>query len=94
MLKTATVIKIALALLVIWLFVGGASNRSEGFGGTGPATYIQLASSSGYYPYWRYGYGYMWPYWRYVYPYPEYGQHYNYPKPYGFYNFYGGNYGL
>lgn len=47
------------------------TNAKEAFGGTSPATLMQLSASSGYYPFWRYGYGYRWPYYRYVYPYRD-----------------------
>lgn len=74
------------ALVLYWLF-----GKREGFA-TSPGTLIQLAASSGYYPFWRYGYGYRWPYYRYIYPYyanhPSYTSYYQqgmYPRPYGWY---------
>lgn len=74
---------------VVYLFLRDRS--AESFA-TSPATLIQLAASSGYYPFWRYGYGYMWPYYRYLYPYygnhPTYSSYYRdaqYPRPAGWY---------
>lgn len=70
-------------LLTLFLWWMLTKNR-ESFG-TSPGVFDQLASSSGYYPYWRYGYGYDWPYYRYVYPYPEYSTYPKYPKPWGWF---------
>lgn len=70
-------------LFVLWKFLG---NKKEGWG-TSPATLIQLASSSGYYPYQRYGFGYNYPRYRYRYPYySSYPMGY-YPLPYGKYKY-------
>lgn len=68
--------------LIVWWFL---TSNKEAFG-TSPGVFDQLASSSGYYPYWRYGYGYNWPYYRYIYPYPEYSSYRRYPRPWGWYN--------
>jgi len=61
-------------------------------------TFIQLAAASGYYPFWRYGYGYRYPYYRYMMPYYDYtserggrskgwggSSNITYPKPHGYY---------
>jgi hypothetical protein len=56
-----------------------------------PATLIQLSASSGYYPFWQYGYGYRYPYYRFMYPhYNNYTSphHAHFPKPYGTYKYY------
>jgi hypothetical protein len=72
-----------IALLFLWKIFGG--NR-EGWA-TSPATMIQLASSSGYYPYYRYGFGYQYPYYRYRYPFHTYYPMGYYPLPYGKYKY-------
>jgi hypothetical protein len=83
-----SLLHIIVAAFVLYLLF----SKRENFGGTSPATLIQLAASSGYYPFWRYGYGYRWPYYRYIYPYyanhPSYTSYYKrgmYPRPYGWY---------
>lgn len=82
-----TLTHVLIAAAALWLLLG----KRESFA-TGPATQIQLAASSGYYPFWRYGYGYRWPYYRYIYPYyanhPSYTSYYqrgHYPRPHGWY---------
>ena len=66
-------------------------NIMEGWG-TSPATMIQLAAGSSYYPYWRTGFQYRYPYYRYMYPYPTYRQSLitrrHWPRPYGVYRYY------
>ena len=54
---------------------------------TSPGTLIQLAASSGYYPYYRYGFGYRYPYYRYRYPYYSYYPMGYYPMRYGKYKY-------
>ena len=76
-----------LAILIVALFVLQSTGLIEGWA-TSPGTLIQLASSSGYYPFWRYGYGYRYPYYRFMYPYNGYSRYYRHrrwPKPYGHY---------
>lgn len=90
--KTNSILILVAVALALWMF--NKERAVENFGGTAQGTFIQLGAGSGYYPYYRYGAGYQWPYWRYLPAIPEYGQHTNYPKASGFYNFYGGNYGL
>lgn len=62
---------------------------------TSPGTMIQLASSSGHYPFWRFGYGYRWPYYRFMYPwygympgYSSYSQYAHWPRPNHYYKYY------
>lgn len=55
--------------------------------GTSPATLIQLASNSGYYPYYRQGFGHQYPYYRYRYPYNLHYPMGYYPMPYGHYKY-------
>ena len=74
------------AVAVILLLVLYKGNLKEGWG-TSPATLIQLASSSGYYPYWRYGFGYKYPNYRFRYPYHSYYPMGYYPIPYGNYKY-------
>jgi len=59
----AVAIAVAAALCCYWMH-----NKTEKFGGSSPGALIQLSSSSGYYPYYRYDYGYRPPYYRYRYP--------------------------
>ena len=71
-------------LLGLYLFTPQIENMS-----TSPATLIQLSASSGYYPFWQYGYGYRYPYYRYIMPYYPYDGYYStqrFPRPYGYYN--------
>jgi len=82
-----TLIYYILGALALWCLL----NKKEGFG-SGRGTLMQLSASSGYYPFWRYGYGYRWPYYRYIYPYqanhPSYTDQYkrgHYPRPHGWY---------
>lgn len=75
-----------LVLLYLSSYLNLQNNLKEGWG-TSPATMIQLASSSGYYPYWRYGFGYRYPYYRYRYPYNTYYPMGYYPLPYGQYKY-------
>jgi hypothetical protein len=72
-----------IALIILWKIL---SNIREPYG-TSPATMIQLASSSGYYPYSRYGFGYQYPYYRYRYPFHTYYPMGYYPLPYGKYKY-------
>ncbi len=85
--------------LLIFIFVVIMLAQVFGVGiegwGTSPATMIQLASSSGYYPFWRYGYGYRYPYYRYIYPYQGCDGTYqgkaargHWPSPHGTYKYY------
>ena len=74
-------------LVLMWF----SSKVKESFG-SGRGTLMQLSASSGYYPFWRYGYGYRWPYYRYIYPYAanhpnytSYAKRGMYPKPNGSY---------
>lgn len=87
-------LKLGVLLLAIYVFSKYFMPTMEGWA-TSPATMIQLAAGSGYYPFWRYGYGYRYPYYRYIYPY--HGAHPTYlgalgnkgwPRPYGFYKYY------
>ena len=72
-----------IVLFVLWKLFG---KNVENWG-TSPATLIQLASSSGYYPYYRYGFGYNYPYYRYRYPFYTYYPMGYYPLPYGKYKY-------
>lgn len=82
-------------LLVIILVIAFAAKtfgvNTEGWASS-PGTLIQLSASSGYYPFWQYGYGYRYPYYRYIYPYyNNYSSPHNFakfPKPYGTYKYY------
>ena len=81
-------------MFLVALFLGKWFGLIEGWASS-PATMIQLASSSGYYPFWRYGYGYRYPYYRFMYPYneqnPTYGgmtEYRSWPRPYGSFSYY------
>lgn len=83
-----------LYLFIIALIICVIANNYEGFASS-PATTIQLSASSGYYPFWRYGFGYHYPYYRFRYPYELYYpastsksgdmgmylQYWHYPRP-------------
>lgn len=82
-----TLTHVLIAAAALWLLYG----KKERFA-TSPATQIQLAASSGYYPFWRYGHGYRWPYYRFIYPYyanygtsTDYYTRGHYPRPHGWY---------
>lgn len=83
LIKKNPLIAVAVAVLLVMFF---NRNLKEGWA-TSPATLIQLSSSSGYYPYWRYGYGYKYPYYRFRYPYHSYYPMGYYPLPYGYYKY-------
>ena len=57
-----------------------------------PGTLLQLSASSGYYPFWRRGYGYRYPYYRMMGQHGAYNNSYNdhahYPRPNHYYNYY------
>lgn len=78
--------------LVLLLFVLGSvalysmTSKKEHWGSS-PASLIQLSANSGYYPYYRYGFGYRYPYYRYRYPYHNYYPMGYYPLPYGYYKY-------
>ena len=81
-------------ILGLWLYNRYSAGLIEGWA-TSPGTMIQLSASSGYYPFWQYGYGWRYPYYRFMYPYysyyPTYGGSYmrgHYPRPFGYYNYY------
>lgn len=83
-----------LKLLVIILIVAFVTKTlkmgMEGWASS-PGTLIQLSASSGYYPFWQYGYGYRYPYYRFMYPHiRNYNSphHAHFPKPYGSYKYY------
>jgi len=87
--------KMNFARLILIIFVCALIAQYLGYGIEGwassPGTLIQLSASSGYYPFWQYGYGYRYPYYRYMYPYyNDYNspQHAHFPKPYGTYKYY------
>lgn len=73
-----------LLLLVVVVYV--LSSTKENWG-TSPGTLIQLASNSGYYPYYRYGFGYRYPNYIYKYPYHLYYPMGYYPLEYKNYNY-------
>jgi hypothetical protein len=72
-------------ILCVYIF-SKLTNLQENWG-TSPGTLIQLASNSGYYPYYRYGYGYRYPYYIYKYPYHLYYPMGYYPLKYENYNY-------
>lgn len=77
---------ILVVFVVLSVMAYSLSPKVENWG-TSPATLIQLASNSGYYPYYRHGYGYNYPYYRYRYPYQLYYPMGYYPMPYGHYKY-------
>ena len=56
-------------LIFFALFLIFLSKNKEYYGGTSPGTLIQLSANSGYYPFWRHGFGYNYPYYQFKYPY-------------------------
>ena len=75
-----------LVLLLIIVAIYVISSTKEKWG-TSPGTLIQLSSNSGYYPYYRYGFGYKYPYYMYKYPYHLYYPMGYYPLHYENYNY-------
>jgi hypothetical protein len=81
------IIGIIIVVIFLWKILSNMKNGTREGWGTSPATMIQLASSSGYYPYYRYGFGYQYPYYRYRYPFHTYYPMGYYPLPYGKYKY-------
>ena len=94
MIKQSAVSVVLVLLALVWWAKGGFGGLFEGFS-SNPATQIQLAASSGYYPFWQInGFQYRYPYYHYQMPYyayhPSYSKHYDfvsYPKPRGYYKY-------
>lgn len=85
---------ILIIAFLLGLYLFNSEKLVEGWA-TSPATMIQLSASSGYYPFWRYGYGWRYPYYRFMFPYysyhPTYSGSFNrahFPRPHGYYNYY------
>lgn len=87
MVNTWTLILVAFVMIVFLKSQNGVNGDVKENWGSSPATLIQLASSSGYYPYYRYGFGYRFPNYRYRYPYYSYYPMGYYPLPYGKYKY-------
>lgn len=79
--------KYILGIIVAFVLLKYITKDTKENWGTSPGTLIQLASSSGYYPYWRYGFGYRYPYYRYRYPFYSYYPMGYYPLPHGKYKY-------
>lgn len=73
---------VVLVAIVLFMMLKGDTKESWG---TSPGVFDQLASTSSYYPYWRYGYGYRRPWWRYGYRYPGWGSYYRRSRPWMWY---------
>ena len=63
--KQHILLLIVVGIATIYVF----SSKKEGWGGTSPGTLLQLSSSSGYYPFSSYGFGYQYPQYMFKYPY-------------------------